>query len=139
MNLDFGARIKELRMAKKIQQITLSEHLNVSKSLISAYESGAKVPSVEMLAKLAQFFQVSMDYMYGFVSKGDGSSISKLDYKFDYINASGLLESQRLLVVQLIEEFKLANSIGTSNEEFVDKYDYYINVKKRPEPNDEKK
>ena len=125
MSLDFGARIKELRMAKKIQQITLSEHLNVSKSLISAYESGAKVPSVEMLAKLAQFFQVSMDYMYGFVSKGDGSGISKLDYKFDYINASGLLESQRLLVVQLIEEFKLANTVGTDNEDFVDNYDYY--------------
>jgi len=47
-----------------------------------------------------------------------------------YINASGLLESQRLLVVQLIEEFKLANTVGTDNEDFVDNYDYYKKTKR---------
>ena len=42
-----GARIRELRLAKKLDQIELAELLNVSHGYISRIESGKKVCSVD--------------------------------------------------------------------------------------------
>ena len=113
MNLDFSVRIKELRIAKKMSQDELAKKLCVSKSMISSYETGAKQPSVDMLCKIALYFNVSMDFLYGFIidkNSVNGINNSKFDYNFDYIDASGLSESQRVVIVQLINEFKESNS-----------------------------
>jgi len=124
MDFDFGIRIKELRIGKKMSQAELAKKLGISNSMVSSYENGAKQPSVEVMAKIARLFVVSMDFMYGFISESRNNILSN-DYSFNYIDASGLMESQRTLIVQLINEFKECNSIGTDNNEFTDNYDYY--------------
>jgi len=82
------------------------------------------------MAKIARLFVVSMDFMYGFISENRNNIMSNY-YSFDYVDASGLMESQRTLIVQLINEFKECNSIGTDNNEFTDNYDYYKKDKEK--------
>ena len=48
-----GARIRELRLAKKLDQIELAELLNVSHGYISRIESGKKGCSVDLLIQLS--------------------------------------------------------------------------------------
>ncbi len=61
----FGVRLKELRLEKKFTQDDLSKILGVSDRAIGYYESGARHPDFEGLKKLAQFFDVSTDYLLG--------------------------------------------------------------------------
>lgn len=61
----FGGRLKKLRTDKKLSQRELAERFNISQSAIAYYESGKKEPNHEMLQKLADFFEVSLDYLLG--------------------------------------------------------------------------
>lgn len=58
-----GARIRELRLAKKLDQIELAELLNVSHGYVSRIESGKKGCSVDLLIQLSEIFDTSLDYL----------------------------------------------------------------------------
>lgn len=73
--MNFGAKLKELRIEKKITQLQMAEILDTSKSNISKYESGSVEPNLETLAKISNFFDVSMDYLLrNEISKADNTS-----------------------------------------------------------------
>ena len=61
----FGDRLKELREEKEMTQEELGKLLNVSRQTISGYEAGAIEPSIANLVKLANIFNVSLDYILG--------------------------------------------------------------------------
>ena len=58
-------RLKELREQRRLNQEGLARELNVSQSTISAYEVGDRVPDLETLIAIANFFHVSLDYLAG--------------------------------------------------------------------------
>lgn len=58
--------MKELRKEKKITQPELANMLGVTFSTVSAWEVGKAQPSYEILTKLAQYFNVTTDYLLGF-------------------------------------------------------------------------
>ena len=51
--MEFGDKLKKLRTARGLNQTALAERLGVRKSIISAYESQMRMPSLEMLVKIA--------------------------------------------------------------------------------------
>ena len=55
--------IKKLRLARGINQVELANALNVSKQCVSNWENDNIQPSVEMLVKIARYFNVSTDYL----------------------------------------------------------------------------
>lgn len=60
-------RIKELRQKNKLSQIELANKVNASNQAISAYESGTREPKKPMWQALADFFNVSVDYLKGYM------------------------------------------------------------------------
>lgn len=58
-------RIRALRAEKNITQLRLSLELEVAQETISAYEKGKHSPSLKSLIKLADLFDVSIDYLIG--------------------------------------------------------------------------
>lgn len=58
-------RLKELREERRLNQEGLALKLNVSQSTISAYEIGERTPDLETLIAIANFFNVSLDYLAG--------------------------------------------------------------------------
>lgn len=46
-------------------QAQLSQKLDLTKSVISAYETGLRLPSYDVLIHIAQIFNVSTDYLLG--------------------------------------------------------------------------
>jgi len=56
-------RLKELRKKKKITQLRLALELNTNQNTISRYETGEREPGLNELIKIADFFDVSIDYL----------------------------------------------------------------------------
>lgn len=63
--VDFGTKLKLLRRDKKISQLLLSKILFVSESTIGMYETNKIRPSHEILLAIAEYFDVSLDELYG--------------------------------------------------------------------------
>lgn len=58
-------RLKEIRQEKKLSQKDLTKKLNISQQAISLYEKGDREPKLETWQKLADFFNVPVDYLLG--------------------------------------------------------------------------
>ena len=58
-------RIRELREDHDIKQVTLAKYLGVGQGTYSDYENGKINIPIEVLIKLADFYQVSLDYLAG--------------------------------------------------------------------------
>ncbi|MBQ8615086.1 MAG: helix-turn-helix transcriptional regulator [Clostridia bacterium] len=61
----FAQRLKELREEKHLNYVDLSKELNVSYTTISRWENQLRVPNIIELKKIAQYFNVSADYLLG--------------------------------------------------------------------------
>lgn len=73
--MEFKDVLKELRNKKGLSQADLAEKLGFSTGLIGMYESGKRKPSYEALEVLADFFNISIDYLMG----KDDKSVYYLD------------------------------------------------------------
>ncbi|MCX8129398.1 MAG: helix-turn-helix domain-containing protein [Clostridia bacterium] len=60
-----GDRLKILRNKKKLTQIELGKIFSISHATINRYEKGVNQPDTETLNKLAEYFDVSVDYLLG--------------------------------------------------------------------------
>lgn len=61
----FAERLQELREDKSISRKELSRILNITISALGMYERGRREPNIEMLIKLADYFNVSLDFLVG--------------------------------------------------------------------------
>ena len=58
-------RLKDLRKAKKLRQCDVAEVINTSQAVYSRYENGERTPPMDVLKTLADFYEVSVDYLVG--------------------------------------------------------------------------
>lgn len=61
----FGKRLKLLRLQYKLTQTELGKNLNLSQRAISSYENGLRFPDEVILNLIADYFNVSVDYLLG--------------------------------------------------------------------------
>lgn len=66
-NKVFGERLKMLRSEKNIGQNLLAQELDLSNASISYWETAKQMPTAEAIFKLAQYFDVSADYLLGLI------------------------------------------------------------------------
>ena len=62
-NKEIARRLSELRKDKGITQSELAEMLGVSRTTVANYETGNRTPEYDTLARLADIYQVSCDYI----------------------------------------------------------------------------
>ncbi len=63
--MSFGNRLRQLREDRGLSQLDLSKHLNIANSTLSLYEAGKREPDYDTLQRLADYFDVSTDYLLG--------------------------------------------------------------------------
>ena len=56
-------RLKEIRKKKGISQLKLAMDLNMNQNTVSRYETGEREPGINELIKIADYFNVSVDYL----------------------------------------------------------------------------
>ena len=94
--VDFGNRLKRLRLESGLTQQQLADKLRVTKSVVSYYELQERYPSPEVLLKLASIFHVSTDYLLG------------IDHT-NTLDLTGLTDADIIILKQLIELLKQKN------------------------------
>ena len=88
-----GERIRELRTAKRLNQVELAALLGVTKQSVSNWENENIQPSIEMLVRLADILRVSTDYL---LSREDKT----------YIEVSGLSSDEIQHIQFIIDDIK---------------------------------
>ncbi|WP_243274314.1 helix-turn-helix domain-containing protein [Enterocloster bolteae] len=61
----FAKRLNELRVSKNLTMEQLSKDLSTTRGTISNFENEQRKPSLDMVIKIADYFQVSIDYLVG--------------------------------------------------------------------------
>lgn len=88
MSIDFGNKLKKIRLSKNISQFTLAEIFNTTKGTISKWENGKLEPDIETIKKLAKFFDTSIDYLLDY---------ENYDYDFEYKhNETSLIHKEKI-------------------------------------------
>lgn len=90
--MNFGQILRELREERGIYQKELASYLNVSISTISNYENGVHFPDLDVLCQIAEFFNISTDYLLG-----------RTQYQYDI----------KMLNQSLTSEYTVTNLINT--------------------------
>lgn len=69
--VDFGNRLKTLRLKNNMTQAQLAQKLGLTKSVISAYETDLRLPSYDILIHIAKIYHVTTDFLLGLEHKQD--------------------------------------------------------------------
>lgn len=65
----FRERFVEILQSKNATAYKVAKDVNISQGLISEYKSGSKLPTINNLLKIADYFDVSIDYLLGRTDK----------------------------------------------------------------------
>ena len=63
--MEISKRLRQLRVERGLTQGELAERLGIARNSIFSYETSRRVPDIDVLAKLAEFFEVTSDYLVG--------------------------------------------------------------------------
>lgn len=91
--VDFRNVLKTLRIRGNMTQAQLAQKLGLTKSVISAYETGLRMPSYDVLIHIAKIYNVSTDYLLGVETK-------------QQIDLSGLSSEEVNALLNLIKAMK---------------------------------
>lgn len=58
-------RLREIREARNVTQRQLAKAIKVSNTTVSNWEAGVRQPDLETAIKIADFFEVSLDFLLG--------------------------------------------------------------------------
>lgn len=96
-------RIKQLRTERKWTQAELADRMGIRQKQISAYERGTNIPSADVLIKMSDAFDVSLDYL-AFKAKGQSAKIEVKDRDLlKYFEAiDNFNEDERRLVKEML-------------------------------------
>ena len=76
--VDFENTLKTLRLKNNMTQAQLAQKLGLTKSVISAYETGLRLPSYDILIHIAKIYHVSTDYLLGLERKQEIDALLNL-------------------------------------------------------------
>ena len=82
-------RIRELLNGIKVSQAKLAEKLDTKQPLLARYETGEHLPTLELLIRYADYFDVSLDYLVG---RTDSPQGKLYDYQPKAINDDKMRE-----------------------------------------------
>lgn len=83
-----GQTIRDLRKLKKMSQSELAKVVGVSQTTVTAWETGKAEPSSSAISSLADYFNVTTDYLLGRPEKKDNDNV-------DYVALDKALDNAR--------------------------------------------
>ena len=107
-----GQTIRDLRKLKKMSQSELAKVVGVSQTTVTAWETGKAEPSSSAISSLADYFNVTTDYLLGRPEKKDDNAhtadIEDLDKMMDNARSFGgkkMTENDREIIKAYLKGF----------------------------------
>lgn len=102
--MSFQDKLLELRKKHGLSQKKLADKLGVAQSSINYWEKGQRIPSANAVQKIADFFDISVDYLYG--------NDFELPADAPPVGAVKIGEGDNALVVEPIEFIEHFNNVA---------------------------
>ena len=124
---NFQNIFRKLRTSSNLTQSALAEKIGISRSTIGMYETGAREPDFETLEKIADYFNVDIDFLLGRTNQttmlpetiGKYSKTHELDVIYEQLSDHNqrkvLTYSKNLLSTQQMEDDLLPNAANDRN------------------------
>ncbi len=109
-------KLKELRKKNSISQIEIAKYLNIPRSTYSNYENGYAQPDNQMLVKIADYFNVTTDYLLG-------RTEIKNPYNYNI--------SDDYLVAEPSNDYTVGNNRDLSNKQIAEKLQKLVDELKK--------
>lgn len=93
--MTFGDRLRQLRVEKRLTQAQVAQRLGLTKSVVSAYETGLRSPAYDVLIRLCGMLGVTTDYLLGV----EDTRTIRLD---------GLTDQESALITEMVEVLRAA-------------------------------
>jgi transcriptional regulator with XRE-family HTH domain len=104
VNMTIADRIKQLRQERQWTQAELAEKIGIKQKQISAYERGVNSPSTDFLIKIADAFDVTLDFL-AFAVKGQTAKLNIQDRellkRFEMVDS--LTEEEKGLAKEILD------------------------------------
>lgn len=100
--MEFGDIISKLRKDKKLSQQELATRLNISKSSLAMYETNKRQPNFDLVNRIADYFDVTADYLLGRVDQPD----SYISIAFEDGGEEPLSEDEKEHLEEMLKNFR---------------------------------
>lgn len=117
----FSERLRRLREERSITLDDLAIKIHSTKSTLSRYENGKRTPNIEFIERVANFFNVSSDYLLG---RTDKPNIELID--------EGLPQELINAGIEAIEVFKGVKLIDLGPDDIKKLVEFAKKIKNRP-------
>ncbi len=75
--MDLGSKIKNIRYNNNISQVEMAKVLEINRNYLSRIETNKSLPTTEVLTKLAENFNISIDSLLGINLDGKDGELAK--------------------------------------------------------------
>ena len=100
--MEFGDIMSKLRKEKNLSQQELASRLNISKSSLAMYETNKRQPNFDLVKKIADFFDVTTDYLLGRVDERD----TYISIAFEDGGEEPLSEDEKEHLEEMLKNFR---------------------------------
>ena len=94
--VEFALRVRQLRKDKHLTQAQVANRIGVTPSMVSSYETDIRLPSYDVMMRLADVFGVTVDYL-----------LCRQEKRF--LDISDLTEEQASIVTGMVEVLRRKN------------------------------
>lgn len=123
--MDFKDRLIQLRKGTNLYQADMAKKIGVARATYGAYEQGTRQPDFETLKKIADYFEVSTDFLlYGTVD-------SKRTIRGEEVDTSDLSENQRMVLDWAMQQEALSFHSKEELKEMLDNMAVIFEYEKR--------
>ena len=88
--VEFATRLRQLRRDKHLTQAQVASRIGVTPSMVSSYETDIRLPSYEVMMRIADVFGVTVDYM-----------LCRQEKRF--VDISDLTEAEASVICDMVE------------------------------------
>lgn len=108
--MSFGSNLEQFRKAKKVSQASLGASLGLTQQMISSYEKDLSSPNVDVLVKLADYFNISIDALVGHTVNAPDSYTSTSRFLRYFMSLTEIDKERCILIIKtLVEDRNLRN------------------------------
>ncbi len=113
-----GNNIKTLRENRSLTQMEFAKILNISNTTLSQYEAGNRIPNDEIKLKIADYFNVTVDFLLG---RKDNSYVNEKEERYTFENKihndiEGLSSESKKELEKYIQLLKLKDSMERTKD-----------------------
>ena len=102
---EFQERLQELLEENNLSRLQLAKSLNISSTTINGYFNNGYYPNIEIAIKMANYFNCSLDFLFGLSDINDFSNRNKKTF---FENLKSLIKSSGISIAQTMKNLKMS-------------------------------